>query len=237
MISLQAIARAACVAYFAAALAPLPAFAQQPYPSKPVRYVVPYPPGGSTDPMARFVAAKLTERWGQSVIVDNRPGGNTVIGMDFIAKAPPDGYTIGWGGAAMFSTAHLIPNMPYDAVRDLTGVATIGQDVTDRRRVEALKDQVIAIVGHEVRSPMGAVRGALQVLARRLKGLAPQEQQLLDMAIRNTDRSLQLASDLLDYERLAAGATTLDRQVVSAGALLAHAGDVVGVAAAFSAVP
>jgi len=127
MVSLQAIARSACVAYFAAALAPLPAFAQPAYPSKPVRYIVPYPPGGSTDPMARFVAAKLTERWGTSVIVDNRPGGNTVIGMDFLAKSPPDGYTIGWAGAAMFSTAHLIPNMPYDAIRDLTGVATIAR--------------------------------------------------------------------------------------------------------------
>lgn len=116
---------AVCAALLAAAAAP--AFAQQSYPSKPVRYVVPYPPGGSTDPMARMVAAKLTERWGQSVIVDNRPGGNTVIGMDFLAKAPPDGYTIGWGGAAMFSTPHLIPNMPYDPARDLTGVATIAR--------------------------------------------------------------------------------------------------------------
>lgn len=126
MYPLQAIAHSATAALFAA-MSALPALAQQPYPNKPVRYVVPYPPGGSTDPMARMVAAKLTDRWGQSVIVDNRPGGNTVIGMDFIAKAPPDGYTIGWGGAAMFSTAHLIPNMPYDPLRDLTGVATIAR--------------------------------------------------------------------------------------------------------------
>lgn len=121
----QSLARPVCTA-LCAALASLPAFGQT-YPNKPVRYVVPYPPGGSTDPMARMVAAKLTERWGQSVIVDNRPGGNTVIGMDYIAKAPPDGYTIGWGGAAMFSTSHLIPNMPYDPIRDLTGVATIAR--------------------------------------------------------------------------------------------------------------
>lgn len=104
-----------------------PATAQQNYPTKPVRYVVPYPPGGSTDPMARMVAARLTERWGQTVLVDNRPGGSTVIGMDYIAKAAPDGYTIGWAGAAMFSTPHLIPNMPYDPIRDLTGVATLAR--------------------------------------------------------------------------------------------------------------
>lgn len=118
--------RRAGVALFAALVA-LPAAAQQPYPSRTVRYVVPYPPGGSTDPMARMIAARLTERWGQSVIVDNRPGGSTVIGMDYIAKAAPDGYTIGWGGAAMFSTPHLVPNMPYDPIRDLTGVATLAR--------------------------------------------------------------------------------------------------------------
>jgi len=116
-----------CACFALATMAAIPAASQQPYPSRTVRYVVPYPPGGSTDPMARMVAARLTERWGQSVLVDNRPGGNTVIGMDFLAKSAPDGYTIGWAGAALFSTATLIPNLPYDAVRDLTGVATIGR--------------------------------------------------------------------------------------------------------------
>ena len=101
--------------------------AQQPYPSRPVRYIVPFPPGGSTDPMARMIAAKLTERWGQSVIVDNRPGGNTIIGTDFLAKATPDGYTIGWAGPSFFSTPSLIPNLPYDTLRDFVGVATIGK--------------------------------------------------------------------------------------------------------------
>ena len=103
------------------------AVAQQPYPVKPVRYILPYPPGGSTDPMARFITGKLSERWGQSVIVDNRPGGNTVIGTDALVKAPPDGYTIGWAGASMFSTPSLLPSLPYDAVRDLTGIATIAK--------------------------------------------------------------------------------------------------------------
>jgi tripartite-type tricarboxylate transporter receptor subunit TctC len=101
------------------------AVAQQPYPSKPVRYIVPFPPGGSTDPMARMVAAKLTERWGQSVIVDNRPGGNTVIGTDVLAKATPDGYTIGWAGPSFFSTPSLLPKLPYDTFKDFVGVATL----------------------------------------------------------------------------------------------------------------
>src|SRR5215207_9299254 len=91
----------------------------QAYPVKPVRYILPYPPGGSTDPMARFICGKLTELWGKSVIVDNRPGGNTVIGTEALVRATPDGYTIGWAGASLFSTPSLLPSLPYDATRDL----------------------------------------------------------------------------------------------------------------------
>lgn len=101
--------------------------AQQSFPSRPVRYIVPYPPGGSTDPVARMMAAKLTERWNQTVVVDNRPGGNTVIGTDALARATPDGHTIGWCGAAFFSTPSLIPSLPYDSLRDFTGVATVSK--------------------------------------------------------------------------------------------------------------
>jgi len=98
--------------------------AQENYPSRPVRYIVPYPPGGSTDPVARFMAAKLSERWGQSVVVQNVPGGATVIGMSALARATPDGYTIGWAGAGFFSSYSLIRNLPYEA-RDFMGVATL----------------------------------------------------------------------------------------------------------------
>ncbi|MBM3342401.1 MAG: tripartite tricarboxylate transporter substrate binding protein [Betaproteobacteria bacterium] len=95
------------------------------FPTRPVRYIIPFPPGGSTDPMGRFIASKLTEIWGHSVVVDNRPGGNTVIGTELLARAAPDGYTIGWSGASMFSTPSLIPKLPYDVLRDFAGVATI----------------------------------------------------------------------------------------------------------------
>ncbi len=66
----------------------------QSYPSKPIRIVVPYPPGGFNDTLARTVGAKLQAAWGQPVVVDNRPGGGTVIGTDSVAKAPADGYTL-----------------------------------------------------------------------------------------------------------------------------------------------
>src|SRR5512138_1257653 len=68
--------------------------AQQAFPTRPVRFIVPYPPGGGTDPVARIVGQKLGDKWVQQVLVDNRPGGNTIIGCDIVAKAAPDGYTL-----------------------------------------------------------------------------------------------------------------------------------------------
>ncbi|MGH8635851.1 MAG: Bug family tripartite tricarboxylate transporter substrate binding protein [Burkholderiales bacterium] len=118
---------AASAAAIAASVA-APALAQDKYPTRPVRYVLPYPPGGSTDPMARFICAKLSEVWGgQSCIVDNRPGGNTVIGTQVLVNATPDGYNIGWSGSSMFSGPSLLPSLPYDVTKDLTGVATIAK--------------------------------------------------------------------------------------------------------------
>ena len=98
--------------------------AQGAYPSKPIRFIVPYPPGGSTTPIARLVSVKLSESWGQPVIVDNRAGGNTLIGTDALAKSPPDGYTI-----AMVGNVHvLLPSLlhtSFDAIKDFTPVATL----------------------------------------------------------------------------------------------------------------
>lgn len=102
--------------------------AQEDYPSRPVRIIVPFPPGGSTDPMARLVAAKLSERWnGATIVVDNRPGANTVIGTSIVARAAPDGYTMGYCGASLFSSATLIPDIPYNAVSDFVGVTAIAK--------------------------------------------------------------------------------------------------------------
>jgi tripartite-type tricarboxylate transporter receptor subunit TctC len=103
------------------------AIAQQEFPARPVRIIVPFPPGGSTDPMARMVAARLNERWGESVVVDNRPGGNTIIGYSVVVKAQPDGYTMGWGGPTLMSGPTLIPHLPYDVLKDFVGVATVSK--------------------------------------------------------------------------------------------------------------
>jgi tripartite-type tricarboxylate transporter receptor subunit TctC len=101
--------------------------AQPAYPTKPIRFIVPYPPGGSTDPMARFAALHLSERWGQPIVVDNRPGGNTIIGTEAVAKAPKDGYTILLASTALLTTPSLIARLPYDVLRDFTGIATIAK--------------------------------------------------------------------------------------------------------------
>src|SRR3977135_2720054 len=88
--------------------------AQPAYPTKPIRFIVPFPPGGSTDPMARLAATKLSERWGQTVVVDNRPGGNTIIGTEAVAKAAPDGYTILLASSALLTAPSLILRLPYN---------------------------------------------------------------------------------------------------------------------------
>jgi tripartite-type tricarboxylate transporter receptor subunit TctC len=94
----------------------------QPYPAKPIRVIVPYPPGGPADLLPRLVGAKLTEAWGQPVVVDNRPGGAGNIGMDLGAKAPTDGYTL-----LVAPNGNLVVNphmykLPYDVQRDLAPV-------------------------------------------------------------------------------------------------------------------
>ncbi len=104
----------------------MPAAAQQAYPQKPIRFIVPFPPGGSTDPVARLVGQKLTDAWGQQLVVDNRPGANSIIGSDVVAKAAPDGYTI----LLVAATTHIInaqlrQDLPYDSVKDFAPVGTL----------------------------------------------------------------------------------------------------------------
>ncbi len=117
--------RVFAVALAAALVAPA-AHSQTAWPSKPIRIVVPYPPGGFTDVTARLVAQKLQERLGKPVVVDNRPGANGIIGVDAVAKAAPDGYTFGVVIAAYAANTTLYPKLPYDAHKDLAAVSLIG---------------------------------------------------------------------------------------------------------------
>ena len=99
---------------------------QPAWPARPVRLVVPYTPGGFTDTMARIIAQKLTERIGQTVVVENKPGANGIIGTDAVAKAAPDGYAFGVVIAAYAANTTLYPKLPYDPAKDLQAVSLIG---------------------------------------------------------------------------------------------------------------
>jgi tripartite-type tricarboxylate transporter receptor subunit TctC len=101
------------------------AVAQQDFPNKPIRIVVPYAPGGATSVLGRLVGEKMTQAWGQPVLVDNRPGGNTVIGSEIVAKADPNGYTLLLMTSTHVINAVLLPNTPYDAINDFAPVATL----------------------------------------------------------------------------------------------------------------
>jgi len=100
----------------------------QPFPSKPVRIVVPFPPSGSVDVAARALAPPLTKAFGQSVVVDNRPGASTIIGTELVARAPADGHTILIAGFTFIANAALRTKLPFDSMRDFVGVARIGTD-------------------------------------------------------------------------------------------------------------
>jgi len=107
-----------------AALAPLAADAQT-YPTRAVRLMVPFPPGGATDIVGRLVAAKMQDVWGQPVVVENKPGAGTVVGTEYVAKSAPDGYTLGTVVTAYVINPSLRGDMPYDTLRDLRGVTQV----------------------------------------------------------------------------------------------------------------
>ena len=109
-----------------ASLARGPALAAEDFPSKPLRLVIPYTPGGPTDLVGRAVAAKLQDALGQQVIVDNRAGGGGVIATEIVARAPADGYTLLLGTPGQLVTLPLLmPKLPYDAVRDFAPVTQV----------------------------------------------------------------------------------------------------------------
>ena len=107
-----------------------PAAAQENYPVRPVRLITPYAPGGSSTIVSRIVAAYLIELWGHSVIIDNRPGGNTIIGTQIGARANPDGYTLMFENTT-FALNHLLyRRLPYDSIKDFTPLANIYNNET-----------------------------------------------------------------------------------------------------------
>jgi tripartite-type tricarboxylate transporter receptor subunit TctC len=119
---LSRFARFASLALFATVAAVGPAFAAD-YPTRPVKWVVPYPPGGTTDVLARIIAQWLTEKMGQTFIIENKPGGGNNIGVEMVVNAPPDGYTLLLVNPANGINATLYKNLPFNFIRDIVPVA------------------------------------------------------------------------------------------------------------------
>ena len=123
---LQPVLAAALMSAAAGATVAATPGATQTWPSKPVRLVVPFPPGGINDVIARGVGQKLSEGWSQQVVIDNRGGAGSIIGTDLVAKSPADGYTLLLISAAHAINVTLQPKLPYDSIRDFAPVTYIG---------------------------------------------------------------------------------------------------------------
>ncbi len=123
-----------------------PAASDTPYPSRPIRFILPVPAGGSIDPIVRPIVQRLSERWGQQVVTDNRPGAGGIIGMELAANSPPDGYTWVLGAAGNLAiNPSLYRKLPYDSVRDFTPVTLLALQplivvVPPQLAVKSLKD-------------------------------------------------------------------------------------------------
>ena len=115
-----------------AALAVVPGVlqAQQKFPTKPIRIVVPFSAGGSTDSLARIIAQKMSESWGQAIVIENRTGAGGSIGTAIVAKATPDGHTLLTTSSAFAISAALHPQLPYEPLKDFAGVTRIGFSTT-----------------------------------------------------------------------------------------------------------
>jgi len=150
---LRALAAAAALLLFA------PLAGAQDYPARPVRMVVPFPPGGSTDVLARLFARSLGETLGQPVVIENKPGAGTVVGSDLVAKAAADGYTLLFSGASTYTvTPILYPSLPYDP------------------------DEALEPVGIIAATPLILLANPSKVRASDLRGLAAELQAHPDMA-------------------------------------------------------
>ncbi|WP_395709801.1 Bug family tripartite tricarboxylate transporter substrate binding protein [Reyranella sp.] len=147
---------------------------QDPYPSKPIRLVIPYPPGGGTDITGRAMAQQLSENLGQSVVIDNKPGATGMIGAASVAKSVPDGYTILFGAASeMAINASLFKNMPYDPRTDFEPVSLIATFplvfVAPASRSQSLRDLVEVARAKPDTIGYGSIgSGSLQHLAAEL---------------------------------------------------------------------
>ncbi|TMS57834.1 tripartite tricarboxylate transporter substrate binding protein [Imbroritus primus] len=130
----------------------------QPFPDKPVRLVVPFTPGGSTDVLGRLVARKLSEVLGQSVVVENKPGAGTIVGADFVAKSAPDGYTLLLSGNSTFSVnAVTYSRLPYDPIKSFDAIGYVGSTALILLANPAVKASTLPQLVEEVKAKPGGM--------------------------------------------------------------------------------
>ena len=139
--------------------------AAQPYPSRSVKIVVPFPPGGTNDILARIMSERLGKVLGQTFVVENRAGAGGTIGADAVAKAPPDGYTLFLSSSAPLAVGlALFPKVPYDAARDFTPVAMIADATVAFVAYPGFKPQTVQeVIAHGKANP-GTMRGAIPTI-------------------------------------------------------------------------
>ncbi|MBC5766323.1 Bug family tripartite tricarboxylate transporter substrate binding protein [Ramlibacter albus] len=126
-----------------------PAFAQDAWPNKPVKFVVPFAPGGSTDVVARMVGQKLSDLWKQPVVIENRTGAGGNLGAEMVVKSPADGYTLLFASGSVAINPHIYKKMPFDTYRDLVPITNVAQGpmlvvVPDKSSYRTLKELVQA---------------------------------------------------------------------------------------------
>ena len=135
------------------------------YPSRRITFVVPYAPGGATDVSARLLANKLQEAWKQNVVVENKSGGGGVIGNDYVAKAPPDGYTVLVAITQIIQAPSLVAKLPYDVFKDLApvtqvGLSTIVLTVPEQQPIKSVKELVDLAKANPGKLPYGSFGNA-----------------------------------------------------------------------------
>ena len=125
----------------------------QPFPSRPVRLIVPLPPGGATDVVARLLAQKLEAAWEQPIVLEHKPGGGTVIGAQAVASAPPDGHTLGIVISAFTINPTLRRDLPYDTLKDFAPITQIGNSVMALVGVPGAPDDLRALIAEAKKKP------------------------------------------------------------------------------------
>jgi len=220
--------RLAAAALLATGAWALPAAAQDAWPARPVRFIVPFAAGGSTDVIARMVGQKLSVRWGQAVLIENRTGAGGNIGADVVAKSAADGYTLLFASGSVAINPHLYKRMPFDTEKDLVPITNVASGpmlvvVPDRSPIKNIKELVAqakaspgsinfgsAGVGSQVHMAGESFANAAQVELTHVpyKGEAVAYNDLISRQIQMMVGNFAAASALLGPGRLRALAVT-----------------------------